>query len=145
MKASVGGMLSSLKPQQAQQDSPRGGQPPGDSAGPMAAGAAAGGGFSGVERSVGSGGGAPPPLASLDDQQGQPVKVQVRILVLLSTSMPLYPFAGLLSRPLWAAGGGASPYCKPERTHLMAVDAHIKQPRSCFVLSCPLCTSTASC
>lgn len=78
MKASVGGMLSSLKPHQAQQQSsPRGGQAPSDGAAPMAAGAAAGGGFSGVERSLGSGGGAPPPLTSLDDRQGQPVKVQV--------------------------------------------------------------------
>ncbi len=84
VKASVGGMLSSLKPQQAQQQSsPRGGQPPGDGAAPMAAGAAAGGGggFSGVERSVGSGGGAPPQLTSLDDRQGQPVKVQVSALL----------------------------------------------------------------
>ena len=63
-------MLSSLK----QQQSPRAGSPPDAAA---AAPAAGGGGFSGVERSVGSGGGAPPPLTTLDDQQGQPVKVQV--------------------------------------------------------------------
>lgn len=71
VKASVGGMLSSLK---QQQQSPRGSSPPDAAA---AAPAAGGGGFSGVERSVGSGGGAPPPLTTLDDRQGQPVKVQV--------------------------------------------------------------------
>lgn len=77
VKASVGGMLNSLKPGSpgAQRG---GGSGPGSPGGADGAGATSAPGFSGrVEHSVGSGSGPPGAASVLDDRQGQPVKVQV--------------------------------------------------------------------